>query len=66
MKLREYFDKYGIKIRVFAERIGVSRNTITRALAGKPLSLEVAMKIEKGTEKKVKCQDLLGNNDGEN
>ncbi len=59
MKLREYFDKYGIKISAFADRIGVSRNTITRALAGKPISLEVAMKIEKGTEKKVKCQELL-------
>lgn len=60
MKLREYLDKYGIKIGAFAKRIGVSRNTITRALAGKSLSLDVAMKIEKGTEKKVKCQDLLG------
>jgi plasmid maintenance system antidote protein VapI len=59
MKLREYIDKYGINISAFARKIGVSRGTLTRILAGKPLTLEVALKIEKGTEGKVTCQELM-------
>jgi len=59
MKLREYIDNYGINISAFARKIGVSRGTLTRVLAGKALTLEIALKIEKGTEGKVTCQDLM-------
>lgn len=62
MNFREYIDHYGINISAFARKIGVSRGTLTRILAGKPLTLEIAMKIERGTEGKVTCQELMGSN----
>lgn len=59
MKLKKYFDTTGITISFFANKIGVDRKTIHNALNGNPISLTVALKIEKGTEGKVTIEDLI-------
>jgi lambda repressor-like predicted transcriptional regulator len=38
----------GLSAAVFAERAGVSPNTMTRALVGRPISTQSAQKIAKG------------------
>lgn len=58
MKINEYVEEYSVNISDFARKCGVSRGTILRILDGKPMSLEVALKIEKGTKGAVKITDL--------
>jgi len=59
MKLSKYFEETGIPIVRFARRIKVSPATIHNAINGKNISLQVALKIEKGTEGKVTIHDLI-------
>ena len=59
MKLREFLDEWGIPVVRFAKKIKVSPATIHNAINGKNISLKVAMKIERATEGKVTCKDLV-------
>jgi plasmid maintenance system antidote protein VapI len=59
MKLKEYLDETGIPIARFARKINVSPNTIHNVIRGKTISLKIALEIERITEGKVKCKDLI-------
>lgn len=58
MKLAEYFKSKNIKHTDFAETLGVSQVTVTRYANGKRTpSLEMALRIEDLTKKKVRVSD---------
>jgi DNA-binding transcriptional regulator YdaS (Cro superfamily) len=59
MKLSEYFTLTKEAKIHFAKRIDVAEHTIYNILNGNPPTLQVAVAIEKATEGKVKCEDLL-------
>ncbi len=59
MKLKEYLDTNGLKYGAFAKKINVAPGTLWKAMNGKDIYLSVAVKIEKGTNGKVKCMELL-------
>ena len=59
MKLSEYLEHRGISARKFAEKAKISPPTIRNAIKGKDIWLSTALKIEKASEGKVKCKDLI-------
>lgn len=59
MKLREYIDSEGIKLHVFAKKIGVSLKTLHSILEGYDTRLSVGIRIHTVTKGKVKVQELL-------
>lgn len=59
MNLKEYLFREDISQKDFAQKIGVSPKTLWSIMNGADLKLSVAMKIEKETDGKVKCQDLV-------
>ena len=59
MKLSEYFLLTKEPKIKFSKRINVAEHTIYNILNGNPPTLQIAVAIEKATEGKVKCEDLL-------
>lgn len=58
MKLREYLDENGIKVKFFAEKLGTSPTQISMWLRGaRNPNRESMIKIEKATKGKVKPRD---------
>ena len=67
MKLKEYIDRFPeYDIQHFVRNMGVARATLWKAIQGKRMDLEVAVKIQKGTAGIVSCEDLLGLNQEDN
>ena len=59
MLLKEYLDKNSIKYSGFAQQLGTSYRNLWAIMNGKvDTSLSLALKIEKLTQKKVKCADI--------
>jgi plasmid maintenance system antidote protein VapI len=59
MKLKEFFDEYGMPIREFARRCGCTPQTIHNILnSSTDIRLSIAMSIEKVTNKQVTVYDL--------
>lgn len=63
MKLSEYFILTKEPKLHFAKRINVTEHTIYNILNGHPPTLQVAVAIENATDGKVKCRDLLEENE---
>lgn len=60
MKLREYLEDLGVKAPTFARQINVNPVTIYSIMRGESdCMLSIALKIERKTKGKVKCQDIL-------
>lgn len=66
MKLKEFLDMEGIRTKSFARRCGVSQVTIRNITLGKPITLEIALTIEKETRGHVKCKDLAATDEWKN
>ena len=60
MTLAQYKKKYPFRLEDFAEFIGVSVSHASDLVrANRQCSLDVAVKIEEFTKRKVSCRDLL-------
>jgi predicted transcriptional regulator len=57
--LRAYFDENCITVNKFCIREGLNKASVYKILKGKDIYLSQALKIEKATNRKVKCQDLI-------
>jgi sulfatase maturation enzyme AslB (radical SAM superfamily) len=67
MKLKEYINRFPeYDIQDFVKGLGVARATLWKAIEGKRMDLEVAVKIQKGTAGLVRCEDLLGSDHEDN
>jgi len=61
MRLKEYVNRFPeYDIQHFVKELGIARATLWKAMEGKRMDLEVAVKIQKGTAGIVRCEDLLG------
>jgi predicted transcriptional regulator len=58
MNLREYFEETGTSVVNFAKKAGVSKLTIHNLLGGRDVRMSIAVKIQRATKGKVKCEDL--------
>ena len=58
MKLQDFLDETGITAGTLARKASIAPTTIYGVLKGKEIYLSMAMKIERATKRKVKCQDL--------
>ncbi len=58
MTLKEYLDRWGIRQKDFAARIGVSAARVCQIVHGWTPSFSLAMKIERATDGRVKVQDM--------
>lgn len=59
MKLRDYVKKNSINVADFCRQHGIAEKTFYNVMDyGHDMLLSTAMKIEKATGRKVKCQDL--------
>lgn len=64
MKLGEYLRENKITQEQFAEKIGIGYSTLKNIIAGKfEVRLSVALKIQKETKGKVRCEDLWNPNE---
>jgi hypothetical protein len=59
MKLKDYFDKYHIKILRFARANKIAHTTLYNVMKGQPVSYKVAEKICKATKGDVPLLQLL-------
>ncbi len=60
MTLKKYKEKYPFRLEDFAEFVGVSISHASDLVrANRQCSLDVAVKIEEFTNRKVTCRDLL-------
>jgi len=59
MKIDEFLKTEDISIRKFAKKAGITAPTLTRALKGEDIRLSVAMKIERASQGRIKCQEIL-------
>lgn len=66
MKLREYFDTYGVKVTWFAKKINKSKAWLYKLMAGHIPHARDALLIEKATEGRVTKEELLFPEDFEN
>lgn len=59
MNLKEFVDKNSVNVADFCRKNNIAEKTFYNVMDyGKDVLLSTAMKIEKGTKRKVKCQDL--------
>ena len=61
MKLSKYLEKNDLTVAAFCRKSKISRNVITRALAGAEIYLSHAMAIVKGSKNLVTLKELLPN-----
>ncbi len=59
MKLKTYLTTQGMSIKRFAAKIGVSRSVISQIIDGTQPTLNVAKKIEAGTNNAVAVEELI-------
>jgi DNA-binding XRE family transcriptional regulator len=60
MKLSDYLKMTRLRQDEFAELVGISKGTLKNILKGKyDVRLSTALRIEKETKGKVKCKDLV-------
>jgi len=59
MNLREYFEKYCINHKKFAQAAGLSQMTLSNVVNGKGVSAKTARQIEIATKGKVTLKDLV-------
>lgn len=59
MKLREYFDRYGIMITRFAKIANVPVQTIYHVMWGEDIRLSSAIRIVEATKGQVDYKDLV-------
>lgn len=62
MKLKDYIESYGIAVSRFAKISGVSIGTLRKLIhsdGSKDVAISVGLKIEKATDCRVKCEDLI-------
>jgi len=59
MKLSDYLEERGISARKFAAKANITAPTLRNAIKGKDILLSNALKIERASEGKVKCKDLI-------
>lgn len=61
MKLKDYIDRFPeFDLLHFSRNLGVARATLWKAIQGKKMDIEVALKIQNGTAGIVTCDDLVG------
>ncbi len=58
-KLKQYLESEGLKQQEFAAKVGVNPSTICRLLDGAEPRVTLAVRIEKATKGKVRCEDWL-------
>ena len=58
MELREYFFRERITQTAFSKKANVSLKTLWRAMNKEDIMLSIALKIQKATDGKVRCEDL--------
>ena len=61
MDLAQYLKEKGIKKGFFAEKVGISAETLTNIIQGKAFTIITAMAIEEYTNKEVTVMDLINN-----
>lgn len=59
MKLEKYLEKYGTGKMRFAEKIGISVQSLYAILRGADTNVSIALKIEEITAGNVTCEDLV-------
>jgi plasmid maintenance system antidote protein VapI len=60
MDLKKYIETEGLKLRPFAEKVGITHSTLQRLLTKKyDMTLSVAYRIVKYTKRKVDFKDLI-------
>lgn len=59
MKLRDYFEKYGVKINAFCRSSKISRSAMYSILGGKDPSLRQAIAIEEISDGHVSVRDWV-------
>ena len=58
MDLREYFFRERITQTEFLKKAKISSRTLWKAINGKDIMLSLALRIQKATDDKVRCEDL--------
>lgn len=58
MDLREYFFRERITQTEFIKKAKISSRTLWKAINGKDIMLSLALKIQKASDGKVRCEDL--------
>lgn len=61
MKMKEYIDKNGIKIKFLAESIGIARSTLYQIILGDSVSAEVADKVKQVCGKHIEIPVIKTN-----
>ena len=61
MDLAQYLKEKGIKKGFFAEKVGISAETLTNIIQGKAFTIVTAMAIEDYTKGEVTVLDLINN-----